>query len=259
MLEYASTRTFKLAGPRQLYIEYKHNKSNKKNAVCVLFLHGLLSDMNGTKANFVESLCTELGIDFVAFDNLGHGKSDGIFSEQTIGSWLEASIAVMQHVNMPTILIGSSMGAWLALLLASNPLYNKMVHGIITLAAAPDFTENMLTNLTDSQSEELKQKGVTQINSGGYSYPISRNLLTEAKQHLLLDKRELPITCPTIFIHGSKDDVVDSRYSLTLYDKTSAEQSMLLLIKNADHRLTDPLALQTIKNSVISMTRTKAD
>ncbi len=135
-------------------IAYKKIEMNSTKKPGVFFLGGLASDMEGTKANFLEEWCISNNNSFLRFDYSGHGKSDGIFTDGSILSWFEDALSILDELtNGKQILIGSSMGGWISLLLAKNRP-NK-IHSIIGIAAAPDFTEDLMwTNFSENEKKK---------------------------------------------------------------------------------------------------------
>jgi pimeloyl-ACP methyl ester carboxylesterase len=207
----------------------------------VIFLGGFLSDMTGVKAMELEAFCKQRGQAFVRFDYRGRGESSGVFEDYTIGAWKEDALNVLTHLTKgPQILVGSSMGGWLALLLAIEK--PKRVAGIIGLAAAPDFTEYLIwEKLTKAQQEEIQRKGKIMVPSdmGEEPYPITRKLIEDGRAHLLLHK-EIPVYCPVRLLHGMKDDDVPWEVSLSINEKLASQDVKAILIENATHRLSEP-------------------
>ena len=128
----------------------------------VMFLGGYRSDMQGTKAEYLEQQCKARGQAYVRFDYSGHGQSQGEFDDGTIGSWLGDATDILDHVaSGPVVLVGSSMGGWIALLLAQKRA--AMMHALIGIAAAPDFTEDIYCRLNGAQRQELEENGVAYV------------------------------------------------------------------------------------------------
>ena len=251
MLKHNSTATYTPEG-QNLDIAYLHHISNNPDSPYILFLHGLMSDMNGAKAQHLLELCKTHGLNFLTFDNLGHGNSSGEFTEQTIGSWLKTTEIMLQQITAPVTLVGSSMGAWLALLIAQNPKYHTQLRGLVTLAAAPDFTETIWNYVSDKQREELKMNGISHLpnKDGSHHFPISLALIEEARQHLLLPKPSLNITCKTRLIHGKDDSEVPYQNSEILLDKIISNDTSCTIIPGATHRLSDEFSLACLTKAI---------
>ncbi len=206
----------------------------------VIFCGGFRSDMTGVKAVALEEFCAARGQQFIRFDYSGHGQSSGAFEDGTIGGWKDDVLAVLTNLSKgPQVLIGSSMGGWLSLLAAMEK--PKRVCAIITIAAAPDFTEHMIRQkLTTAQKMRMEKKGVIRVASDiGEPYAISRGLIEEGRKHLLLDG-VIPVACPVHLIHGMKDDDVPWEYSLALNEKLASQDVKLTLVEGGDHRLSEP-------------------
>lgn len=231
-------------------IAYKYYKSKKKTDITTIFLHGLMSDMESSKAIYFYNYCVAKDISFLAFDNFGQGKSSGEFTEQTARSWLQGIDIVLNHIVAgDVVLIGSSAGAWTALLGAMS--YER-VKGLICIAPAPDFTEMIRDSLSQEELKTLQQDGLIEINNDG-NYPptpISYKLIEESKKHLLLGLDKIDISCPVHLIHGLQDKIVPHEVSLKLFEKITSGQTVLKLIKDGNHSLSAPPYMQIICNSL---------
>ncbi len=209
----------------------------------VVFLHGLKSDMTGGKALFLEEHCRRQGRAFVRFDTYGHGASSGAFEDGTIGRWTEDAVAVLDEVTQgPQVLVGSSMGGWVMLLAALRR--PERVAGLVGIAAAPDFTEDLMwREFSDAQRQELLTRGRVEVAVpeayGGGSYGISRRLIEEARDHLLL-RGPIAIDAPVRLIHGIKDADVPWGTALEVQERLTATDVETVLIKAGDHRLSEP-------------------
>jgi pimeloyl-ACP methyl ester carboxylesterase len=212
----------------------------------ILFIHGLRSDMNGSKAKAIEAYCRAEGRAFLCFDLSGHGLSSGRFEQGTIGGWAEDVVAVLDELtDGPQILVGSSLGGWLMLLTAlARP---ERVAGLLGLAAAPDFTEDLTDNFDASQRDLLNRQGEVPIADcyGGAPYLITRTLIDEGRRHLLL-RGPIALTCPVTLIQGQADTDVPWRTALTLADRLASERVTVILRKSAGHRLSEADDLQAI-------------
>ncbi len=228
-------------------IAYKHNESKNKTGITIVFLHGLMSNSEGSKALALYDYCARNDIDFISFDNFGHGKSSGDFKDQTIGSWLSGLALILNNVvKQDVILVGSSAGAWTALLGAK---FFSGIKGLICIAPAPDFTESILHDLSEEQNKLMQKQGWIYYNA----YYISSNLLNDAKAYLLLNDKSIKISCPVHIIHGIKDSVVPYSVSLSLVQKIQSNNAILKLIKEGDHSLSDTYFMDVIINSLKEM------
>lgn len=235
------------------YIAY-HQSKYKSNPLGIIFLGGFMSDMNGTKATYLEHYCQTNQLDFIRFDYFGHGQSSGNFSHGTIGLWKENCLTILdQLTDKPQILVGSSMGGWLMLLTAlAHP---TRIKGLIGIAAAPDFTEDLIWDLmTPAQKSLLMETGAYHLHSD-YShdpYPITKNLIEEARQHLLL-KTPISINIPVHLLHGKCDDDVPPIISERLYERLTSPHKTLHLLEGGDHRMSSPEQLELLQNIVQKM------
>jgi pimeloyl-ACP methyl ester carboxylesterase len=223
----------------------------------VVFCNGFRSDMKGRKAIALERYCRTSGRSFVRFDYRGHGESSGDFLELTIGDWLEDVLDVLDNLtDRPQLLIGSSMGGWLALLAAmARP---DRVAGVVGIAAAPDFTQDLWNEFSQEQKHALKENGVVYLPSK-YSigpYPISYKLIEDGRRHCLLNQGELiSVKCSVTLIHGQQDSDVPWQRALDLSNRLESETTSVVLIKRGDHRLSEQTDLDQILSGVDSMLR----
>jgi pimeloyl-ACP methyl ester carboxylesterase len=204
----------------------------------VVFLGGFRSDMTGTKASYLEDYCRRRGQAFVRFDYFGHGASSGDFAMGTIGRWTEDAIAVLDSLTEGAqILIGSSMGGWIMLLAALARA--ARVHALIGIAAAPDFTEDLLwPRLDRAQQRELRECGAVTLPSeydrAGYTYRLS--LFEDGKRHLVM-RSVIPLDCSVRLLHGMLDASVPWQTSLSLAARLNSPDVVVSLVKDGDHRL----------------------
>ncbi|MCP5196840.1 MAG: alpha/beta hydrolase [Gammaproteobacteria bacterium] len=220
----------------------------------VIFLGGFTSDMTGIKAITLERWCKGRGQAFVRFDYSGHGASSGQFTDGTIGRWAEEASTILDRLTEgPQILVGSSMGAWLMLLIAlARP---ERIAGLLGLACAADFTEYLLwERLDEPLRERLQRERVISLPSPyGDPYMIAMNLLEEATHHLLLNRTELPIQCPVRLIHGIGDTDVPWRTSLKVMEKLTSLDVQLILIKDGEHTLSREQDLRLLTRTLGKM------
>lgn len=233
------------------FIVYNNYDDSNTNLPHVIFLHGLMSNMNGAKALYLMDYCKKNNYNFIKFDNFGHGSSAGEFRKQTISSWLSGiEIILKELVNDSAILIGSSMGGWIALLAALK--FKSKIKGLITLAAAPDFTERLWDQLNLDEQSKLQKEKILEITGKNCidKYPISYKLIEDARNHLLLTKDKIGINVPVHLIHGILDEDVSYDVSIKLLKKLTSKQIVLKLVKDADHKLSRTKDLQLITNSL---------
>lgn len=235
-------------------IAYHYFKGEAPN-YGVLFAGGFRSSMMGNKALALESYCIDRGCSFCRFDYRGHGESGSDFLDCTLSDWIEDTLFVIDTVFgslRPVILVGSSMGAWIALHVAMNR--PEQIVGIVGIAAAPDFTDDLSSKLTPGQQSELRQNRVVYLSSeyDEQPYPITEKFLVDAKQYRLLS-RSIPISCPVRLLHGQLDSSILWQTSIRLAEALDSCDVHVTLIKNGDHRLSKPSDLAVIKASLASM------
>jgi pimeloyl-ACP methyl ester carboxylesterase len=215
----------------------------------LVWLGGFKSDMKGTKAEALDRWAAEAGRACLRFDYSGHGESGGEFRDGTIGRWLEESLAVYtQFAKGPQVLIGSSMGGWIALLLAARlrELKGLAPHaplaGMVLIAPAVDFTEELMwKQFSPAIRREIEEKGEwtrpSEYDAGGY--PITRGLIEDGRKHLMLGGLIEP-GCPVHILQGVQDPDVPWRHAEALVTRLSRDDVVLTLIKDGDHRLSRP-------------------
>lgn len=217
----------------------------------IVFLSGLKSDMEGTKAVALEAWAREKGYAFLRFDYSGHGKSSGAFAEGAIGDWHEDTLAVVDTlIDGPVIAVGSSMGGWQSLLLArARP---DRVVGLVTIAAAPDFTEDgYWAGFSDDQKAELEREGFLSIPSEyDEDYIITKRLIEDGRENFVL-RAPLKLDMPVRFLQGTEDDAVPTAQAIKLLEHVEGSDIRLTLVKGADHRFSSPECLDLIQKMTL--------
>jgi pimeloyl-ACP methyl ester carboxylesterase len=218
----------------------------------LLWLGGFRSDMAGTKATALDGFARERGLRFLRFDYSGHGLSDGAFEDGTIGRWLEDTLTVIDALaEGPQILLGSSMGAWIALLAArARPL---RVKALLLIAPAVDFTETLMwARFSEKARAEVRERGVTYLEptpSAPEPCPVTRALIEEGRQHLLLDEA-IPLDGPVRILQGMRDEQVPWQHALKVLDKLTTPDAVMSLVKDGDHGLSDDSNIARLKTMV---------
>ena len=219
----------------------------------VVFLGGLKSDMEGSKAVHLETWAKEQGRGFLRFDYSGHGESSGIFTDGCIGDWFEDTLAAVdQLAEGPLVIVGSSMGGWQALLLArARP---ERIKGMVTIAAAPDFTEDgYWASFTDAQRTALNEVGYVELPSDYMEpYVITRRMIEDGRKQLVL-RAPLALNFPTRFLQGTEDTAVSVETALRLFNHVTGGDITLEICKGKDHRFSDDDCLKTIIRRVIAV------
>lgn len=216
----------------------------------VVFLGGLRSDMEGTKALHLEEWARRHGQSYLRFDYSGHGQSSGRFEDGCIGAWAEdAAAAIGMLTEGPLVLVGSSMGGWQALLYArARP---ERLAGLVTIAAAPDFTEDgYWASFTPAQKEELSRRGQIEMPSDYMEpYIITRRLIEDGRDNLVL-RDPLPLPFPVRCLQGTADTAVSTETAMRLLDHADSPDMRLTLVKDADHRFSEPQCLALIEQAI---------
>lgn len=209
----------------------------------IVFLHGFGSSMAGEKAEALAAWCARTGHGMLRLDVSGHGDSGGRFEAGTIGIWRDDALAVIdRHSRGPLLLVGSSMGGWLALLVAlARP---DRVAGLVGIAAAPDFTEDLMWEAaTPLERRALMQTGHIDMPSAyGPPLRIARSLIEDGRTHLLL-RGPIPLHIPVRLLHGSRDPDVPWETALRLAERIEGDDVQVTLVKDGDHRLSRPTDL----------------
>jgi pimeloyl-ACP methyl ester carboxylesterase len=212
----------------------------------LFWLSGFNSDMQGTKALALDAWAAEHQRACVRFDYSGHGESGGTFIDGTIGRWLEESVAVFeQFCTGPQVVIGSSMGGWMALLLAREmarrPGSPMSLAGLVLIAPAPDFTEELMwKGFSPEVRNEIETKGVwLRPSQYGEPYPITRALIEEGRNHLLLGSA-IDVGCPVRILQGAQDPDVPWRHAFALAHRLPSDDVVLTVVRDGDHRLSRP-------------------
>jgi pimeloyl-ACP methyl ester carboxylesterase len=220
----------------------------------IVFLGGFASDMLGTKAEFLADYCASRGQAYLRFDYSGHGESDGDFADGCIGDWVFDALAIFDHqTEGPQILVGSSMGGWIALLMArARP---DRLAGFVGIAAAPDFTEDMMwAGFDDAIKAQIMDEGVY-LEPSDYSdepTPITRQLIEDGRNQLVL-RSPMAIDVPVRLIQGMQDLDVDWHTALKLAEHIDGDDIDVILRKEGDHRLSSDADLLLLEQVVTSL------
>jgi len=222
----------------------------------LFWLGGFKSDMKGTKAEALSQWARENGRACTRFDYSGHGESGGDFGAGTIGRWLEESLAVFEsYAEGPQVVVGSSMGGWVALLLLralrQKAGMNGSVGGLVLIAPAVDFTEVLMWQRFPAKvKKEIEEKGVwLRPSEYGEPYPITRALIEEGRNHLLL-RGMIETGCPVRILQGVQDPDVPWNHAVELTSRLAQDDVVLTLVKDGDHRLSRPEDLERLIKAV---------
>lgn len=228
-------------------------------APTVVFFSGYASDMSGTKARFLELRARSRGRAFLRFDYQGHGESSGAFVDGGIGLWSNDARALIEHLCPgPLVLVGSSMGAWIMLLVALA--LKSRIAGMVGIASAPDFSEDLMFRaLSAGQKALLNRDGVIYVPSRYSDEPqaISRRFVEDGRRHLVL-RSEIALECPVRLLHGLEDPDVPWQTSLKLAQALRSRDVQVTLVKGGDHRLSEPEELAIIDQVLETLMRSLA-
>lgn len=221
--------------PQGRRLAYRY--SAPSTGLTFVWLSGFKSDMTGTKVTVLETWAQQAGHGFLAFDYSGHGVSGGAFEDGTISAWREDALAAIEGLTSGAlVLVGSSMGGWMALL-SALALKNR-VAAMVLIAPAPDFTQKLMwPEFSAEQQAEIMEQGRTLRPSDyGDPYPITRDLIEDGNQWALLDA-PIDLTCPIRILQGMQDPDVPWQHAFRLVEALKSEDLVFSLIKDGDHRL----------------------
>ena len=220
----------------------------------IVWLGGFRSDMNGSKAEAIAQWAAVNGRSFLRFDFSGHGQSDGRFEDGTISSWLEDALAAIGRLtDGRLVLVGSSMGAWIAALVGVR--MTARLAGLVLIAPAPDFTEELMWRaMSESERAEILREGrlVKDSAYSGETTIITRTLIEDGRRHLVLGSA-IQISCPVRIVQGLADPDVPWRHALRLADRLTSGDLELTLIKGGDHRLSKPHEILRIISAIAAI------
>ena len=219
----------------------------------IVFLTGFCSDMEGTKASFLSYICEAAKQNYIRFDYSGHGVSGGKFEDGCIGVWLQDTLDIVDRLTTgPLVLVGSSMGGWIGLLATiARP---ERVAGYIGLAAAPDFTRDIISKATSEMRLQLSNTGSFPL-PNDYSpnaYHITQRLIDEGERHILLDG-PIAITCPVRLVQGMKDIEVPWQMAHRIMNAVTGTDKEVYLREEGDHRLSFPDDLALLQKLVTEL------
>ncbi len=245
-----SIATEYFAGPNG-HLAYRLRRGVGTCGPGVFWLGGFRSDMTGTKAEFVDAWARANNRPFLRFDYSGHGESDGAFEDGCIGEWAADAEAILTSIaSGPQVLVGSSMGGWIATLLALR--HPEKVAAIVYIAPAPDFTEMLMwPSLSDEQREQIMRKGRIEVPSDNAEEPeiITRKLIEDGRNHRVMPEEKsgrIAITQPVRILQGMKDEAVPFAHVIAFAERLESADVEILLIPNGDHRLSTPADLERL-------------
>jgi uncharacterized protein len=217
-----------------------------KNTPFLVFLHGFKSDLEGKKPNAFLKFSRRNRLSFLALEYSGHGKSSGKFIKGNITKWSdETSILIKKYVKKNNFtIIGSSMGAWIAL--KQFQKFKSQINGFLGIGSAPEFLENLMwKKFTKKMKSDIIQNGIYHLKHGNYEYPITYQLIKDGRRNKVLNKR-ISSKIKVTMVHGQKDEVVPVSYSRKVLKIFQNAKKKLLIVKGGDHSLSEKKWLKRI-------------
>ena len=242
-------RYYKISRHRKL----RYLTSNFNNNPFIVFLPGFMSDIEGKKPNFFRSFANKNKVGFLAIEYSGHGKSSGNFIKGNISSWTNDAKKLIKKIvkKKNFLIIGSSMGAWIAL--NQFKYFKNQIVGILGIGSAPEFLDRLMWNKFSKKiKEEILKKGVAIIKHGDktkYQYPISHQLIKDGRKNRVLSKKILKKIQISMF-HGKRDEVVPVIFSRKVLSVFKRANKKLVIIKNGDHSLSDSKSLKMMQKEL---------
>ena len=217
-----------------------------KNTPFLVFLHGFMSDLEGKKPNAFLKFAKQNGLSFLALEYSGHGKSSGKFTRGNISKWSnEVSVLIKKIIkNNHFTIIGSSMGAWIAI--KQFKQFKNQINGFLGIGSAPEFLENLMwKKFSKKMKDEITKKGIYQLKHGNYEYPITLQLIKDGRKNKVLNKK-INSRVNITMIHGQKDEVVPVSYSRKVLKIFQNAKKKLVIVKGGDHSLSEQKWLKVI-------------
>ena len=233
-MNYKRSKYFTTSNKRK--IKYLYIKKNSQ--ITIVFFHGFMSDMMGAKPTAIQKFCKKQKLNFLKFEYSGHGKSAGKFIEGNITRWTNDAKQIIKSKikrNNSLIFVGSSMGSWIALNLFS--IFRKQIKGFIGIASAPEFLEELMWKKFNKEiKNEIMTKKIYYLKQGSFTYPLSKQLILDARKNRIFNKR-IVMKIPITLFHGLNDEVVPLVFSKKILKICKKSKKKLIKIKNGDHSL----------------------
>ena len=242
---------------KQNFFRTKNNQKihykfiNNKSLITIIFLHGLMSDIKSKKAKFLKKFVNKNKINLLLFEYSGHGKSSGQFTDFSIKNWIEDSRSIVKNLikKGKIILIGSSMGAWIGIVLIKY--FHQRIKGFIGIAPAPDFTEELIwKKLNIFEKNNIRKNKIYKLKSSHNNfYPITKKFIFDGKKILILNKK-IKCNFKVELLHGIRDSSVPWAYSINLTKTLIAKKLKLTIIDDGDHSLSRVLDLKKLELAI---------
>ena len=233
---------------------YKITKTKKiryisniyKNTLCIVFLHGFMSDLEGEKPRSLLNFAKKNKVSFLALEYSGHGKSSGKFIDGNISKWSEqtSKLIIKKTKGSNLILVGSSMGAWISL--KQFEIFKNRIIGFLGIGAAPEFLEHIMwKKFSKKMKKEIIKKGIYNLKHGDYEYPITYQLIKDGRKNKVLNKK-INLKIKVTMVHGEKDEAVPVSYSRKVLRLFPNAKKKINVIKNGNHSLSNKRGLKII-------------
>ena len=232
----------------------KYLLSRRNSEIAVVFFHGFMSDMIGSKPIAIQKFCNKNNLNFLKFEYSGHGKSTGEFTDGNISRWTNEAkelISSKFKKNKKLIFIGSSMGSWIALNLFSA--FKKKLIGFIGIASAPEFLENLMWKKFNKKIKKIiMTEKIYNLEHGDFTYPITKQLIFDGRKNKVLSNK-INLKILMVLFHGTNDEVVPINFSKKIFKICKKSKKKLFKIKNGDHSLSRKNDLKKICNELSQM------
>lgn len=229
-----------------------HRSTSSTEGPAIMFLPGLIRQKNEAKSINLQALCKNLDLTFLCADYVGVGRSSGKFSDGTVSKWASDTISLLDALReKKIILVGHGVGAWVSMVVAAKR--RDLIKGIVGISADPDFTENLLwSQLSEDVKNKIMTEGVCEINWGSEKYLISKNLIEDGRENLLLTggPRSIKVHCPVRLIHGLEDEEVPFQLALQLAENIVAEDVSVVLVKGSKHSMDAEADFKTMRSMI---------
>ena len=249
-----SKKSYKIVTINRVKISCLYRPRLKKGPkISIIFLSGYNSDMQGTKAIFLDSLSKKIGYEYLRFDYSGHGSSGGEIQKQFLSDWVnESYLLIKKKLKHPVIIVGSSLGGWIAFILLKK--FKKDILGVIGIGAAPDFTNDIIKNLSSIEKKRYIDKGYISIKSDheGKPYKFSKKFIEDSKKNFVLLKN-LKINTNITLLYGLNDSAVKLETQIKLLKLLKTKNAKLVIANSSDHRMSSSFDLNLLEQTIRNM------
>ena len=238
----ASFRYYKITKTKKI----RYISNIYKNSLCIVFLHGFMSDLEGEKPRALLNFAKKNKVSFLALEYSGHGKSSGKFTDGNISKWSEqtSKLIIKKTKGSNLILVGSSMGAWISL--KQFEIFKNQIIGFLGIGAAPEFLEHIMwKKFSKKMKKETIKKGIYNLKHGDYEYPITYQLIKDGRKNKVLNKK-INLKIKVTMVHGEKDEAVPVSYSRKVLRLFPNAKKKINVIKNGNHSLSNKRGLKII-------------